>query len=205
MEPTAPLYAGIALDDESALRQRYFDIDPTQLDVRAGHLFCIRAHALGYDSVQMWGEQCSRSYAAAAAFRRPEAAVCPVELISCDVACTGKAPCDTPASCALDAHLRKYDAAEAACPLGLTLRTGVNATLPCQCNRSHDVINCVDTHPRIPPPIQTEMRVGGGRTIYAGITPCHSSFLRPEYCDLCEHNASSCAWNEPRCVATRYW
>ena len=111
------------------LRSAYFARWPWVLDHRAGHEICPRAKALGYDTIQLRWEQCS--------WRDTQQGFCPLEVISCHEACT---------------RAKARSLHEVACPVGLPLRTGWNATLECHCNPAATLANCEGTAPELPPP-----------------------------------------------------
>ena len=126
VKPTLPHeYDGVAVDDEVALRRRYFDNNPWRLEAKINP--CEHARKLGFTTIQLWDELCSINTARAA---------CQLELISCDESCM-KLP---------------NKKARAACIPGMELRTGWNASLTCVCKQSLPFLNCLGTSPHIDPP-----------------------------------------------------
>ena len=91
---------------------------------------CTAARAMSYDTVQLWDEHCRTGAAGMP---------CWVELVSCHDACMHAVP---------EPLKSKHDS----CAPGLPLRTGLNATLPCECHvtEGYRLINCHGTHPDIP-------------------------------------------------------
>ena len=114
----------------SELRDAYFKKNPWLLEHRAGQSFCPRAIMLGYDTIQIRQEECSRPHSSSA--------WCFMEVISCHSACT---------------RLRVHEL-NVACPPGLPLRTGLNASLECECDNARDIANCERTGNAslLPPP-----------------------------------------------------
>ena len=104
------------------------------------HPLCTHARAAGYDSVQLWDETCGERVLQGRPLK-PNAslpgAACVHELLICHDACMAPNP----------VHER---ARQDTCAPGLPLRSGLNATLPCECHVSstYRMINCHSTVPR---------------------------------------------------------
>lgn len=107
--------------DTPELRAAYFKKNPWVLEHRGGQSFCPRAVVLGYDTIQVRQEECS--------WPQATSGWCYMEVISCHPACTS-------------VGVRKL---KLACPSGLPLRTGLNASLKCECNNARDIANCERT------------------------------------------------------------
>ena len=69
-------FRGVALDDEAGLRMRYFDNNPWRLEAKAD--LCKPAVELGYDTIQIYHELCSK---------QPWRRACGYEIISCHRSC----------------------------------------------------------------------------------------------------------------------
>ena len=101
------------------------------------HPLCAHARAAGYDSVQLWDETCGDRILQGRPLK-PNAtlpgAACVHELLICHDTCMRPNPI----------HER---AKQDTCAPGLPLRSGLNATLPCECHVSsaYRMINCHGT------------------------------------------------------------
>jgi hypothetical protein len=102
------------------LRDAYFKKNPWVVEHRGGQSICPRAVERGYNTIQLRQEECSWPEGT------PTHSFCYVEIISCHPACTSMGA-------------RQLDLA---CPPGLPLRTGLNASLKCQCSNARDMANC---------------------------------------------------------------
>lgn len=102
-----PLYVGIALEDEAALRHRYFDNAPWRLEAKVD--FCEHARRQGYDSIQIEHELCSMD---------PTRSACGVEIVSCHTSCLAL----------------RTRADRRVCVPHMPLRTGHDLSLVCHCN-----------------------------------------------------------------------
>jgi hypothetical protein len=134
-------YAGVALHDEAGLRQRYFDINPWRLELKVD--LCRPAIRLGYDTIQLFHELCSRE---------ADRKACGVEIVSCHPACL---------------RLRNRKDRRPCIP-GLPLRTGWGLESACVCNNSFSdgrMMNCASTVTRVrtatalrslDPPVRTQ-------------------------------------------------
>lgn len=116
-----PEYAGIALDDEPGLRRRYFDNNPWRLEEKID--LCRPALRLGYNTIQIFHELCSRD------LRRQ---ACGIEMVSCHESCL---------------RLRNRHS-RLACVPGMPLRTGLGLTTECVCNNASRMLNCAGTDAR---------------------------------------------------------
>lgn len=118
--------------------------DYKQVDIAAGHLYCIRAKERGYDSIQILSDSCSPYNGRAL---EEIHALCPIELISCHEACTGTSSCFSHKNCTTDVL-------NSPCIPGLPLRTGVHAHVHCKCeSKGFDVLNCAGTRPDMSLPL----------------------------------------------------
>ena len=197
---TMPSFAGIEVGDEAAYARRYLEINPERLEWKAGHRYCLEARRLGYDTIQLWSEQCSKPYAQMLRGEE-ESAICFVELINCHDACMGSEPCDSDTTCSQPSRSH-LPAAAFPCPTGLPLRTGLNASRVCHCERNHEWINCIHTAPEIPPaiherPLMTRHAV---RYTFESLPTKPCPVPRPVACPHCGLNASTCGWKAPRCA-----
>ena len=136
------------------------------IDMTHGHMFCIRALEMGYDSIQLWPEECSL------ASTQAQQGVCSVELVLCHEACSGATPCSSHQGCAREAANGTFvNLTSTPCIPNLPLRTGVHAHLPCKCvGVGFDLLNCAGTNPELQPAVQ---RVAyRGSTTYHRLPPC---------------------------------
>lgn len=177
-----PLYEGISLSDEHALRKRYFENSPWRLEANVN--FCEHARRLGFDSVQIAHELCSV---------QPKRAACGAELVMCHASCLAL----------------RTRASRGVCVPGMPLRTGIDLSLECRCNATghsdkskqlRSVLNCAGNREALLANVQGALdhQWGGGVTatdrrtfpLVPGRARPFMHWLKECECAWCEGNHS---------------